>query len=208
MSYQRPRTQQAQSTESDTTALEQQFASLAINVTGPRTATPTIKTFDDLGSKLPVICNAIFETFGPRYGEAVYQGALEIDLKAAGVVVLKERRIPVIYKGIEVSSRRADMALRVANGTVVLLELKAVQKLASHQLQQLEYYMAHYKVEHGYLINFQHVGSAFPDDHECIFATNNVQGDSDLSDRRVRAKELTVDIVKVTKIASGPSQQH
>jgi hypothetical protein len=68
-----------------------------------------------------------------------------------------------VYKGKKVGTRRADLVLETSNKERAIVELKAVSgSLSKEHLKQLEYYMYHFRIHTGYLINFPH-DSLFPD---------------------------------------------
>jgi len=51
---------------------------------------------------------------------------------------------------------RVDVWLQLATGETALLELKALHEMTLEHRRQLEYYMHHSGVHHGYLIDFPH----------------------------------------------------
>lgn len=134
-----------------------------------------IKTWEQLRESVPEICTTIFQALGPFNLEATYQHALRNDLEDRGVKVYEEISIPISYNGKIVGSRRLDLLLILESGEKVIIELKATKAATATNLQQLEYYMAHFKVELGLLINFPHE-AGFPKDHDKTFANNVLLG--------------------------------
>eukprot|EP00284_Hemiselmis_tepida_P013966 CAMPEP_0174918842 /NCGR_PEP_ID=MMETSP1355-20121228/3321_1 /TAXON_ID=464990 /ORGANISM="Hemiselmis tepida, Strain CCMP443" /LENGTH=192 /DNA_ID=CAMNT_0016164041 /DNA_START=169 /DNA_END=744 /DNA_ORIENTATION=+ len=123
----------------------------------------TIKSMEDLAKALPGMCQAVQDVLGSTNLEATYQRALKLDLQDAGLVVISEVEVPLKYRGLQISTRRADLIVRTPDGSTTVLELKAVcSGLGREHLRQLEYYMAHFHVPHGFLVNFPH-DSGFPD---------------------------------------------
>ncbi len=87
---------------------------------------------------------------GTGFQEVLYQRALEIELKEAGVLFAREIKTTVTYKGHEIGTRRADF---IVQGKV-MVELKAVSHLDDVHLTQAINYLEAYRLETGLLINF------------------------------------------------------
>jgi GxxExxY protein len=93
----------------------------------------------------------VHSTLGPGLLESAYQACLAYELRKRGFKVLTEVALPVVYDGL-----RIDLGYRVdliVEG-VVIVELKAVTKVAPvHEAQLLSYLkLGSYPV--GLLINF------------------------------------------------------
>ena len=100
------------------------------------------------------IIGAAFEVYnqlGHSFLEAVYQEALEIELKKRGIPFEREKDIKIYYQGTELKqSYRADFVCH----DKIIVELKAVSYLdRAHQAQVYNYLKATgYKL--GILLNF------------------------------------------------------
>lgn len=93
---------------------------------------------------------AVSNELGPGFLERVYQNALAIELREAGLAVRKQCPIVVRYKGQIVGDYIADLVVEER----VLIELKAVKALlAEHEAQILNYLRAT-QIKIGLLINF------------------------------------------------------
>jgi len=92
----------------------------------------------------------VHRELGPGYLESVYDAALAFELTARGLYYRRQSPIPVPYKGHVIGEFRADFIV----GEVVVVELKAVEKvLPVHHAQVLSYLKAGaYQV--GLLLNF------------------------------------------------------
>eukprot|EP00644_Phytophthora_capsici_P005615 jgi/Phyca11/538673/estExt2_Genewise1Plus.C_PHYCAscaffold_20217 len=135
---------------------------------------PQITTSSQLQDELPDICNEVFQVLGPYNLEATYQRALALELKDRGVTVLSEVEIPIEYKGQKIATRRVDLYLKLEKA--VILELKAVMTgLKSEHLKQLKFYMTHFNVNEGYLINFPHL-TGFPEENNEQYVDHPLQG--------------------------------
>jgi len=170
-----------------------------------------VSTLSELEERLPQICSSIANVLGKRNLEATYQRALKMDLEECGVQVREEVSIDILYKGKPVGTRRADLVVRTSDGNVAILELKAVARLNGENLKQLEYYLTHFKVDNGFLINFPHE-AGFPDtdDLESTFAQIQLCGDGIvLTDRitrlnHVSPKRSVPQVIKVVRCEKNP----
>jgi GxxExxY protein len=87
---------------------------------------------------------------GYGFNEKVYENALAIELRKAGLKVVKQQEIVVYYEGENVGDYRADMVVDDA----VIVELKAARELAEEHEAQLLNYLKATTVEVGLLLNF------------------------------------------------------
>jgi GxxExxY protein len=111
----------------------------------------TKEKFDSLSSK--VICAALklHSTLGPGLFEEVYKVCLKHEITEAGLKVIAEVGLPVVYGGVQLDiGYRIDLLVEDS----LILEIKSVENLASvHKAQLLTYLkLAHKNV--GLLLNF------------------------------------------------------
>lgn len=93
----------------------------------------------------------VHRELGHGFLEAVYQDALEIEFQHLGISYLREVELPVCYRGNRLSTGyRADF---LCYGTT-LVELKAIDRMASREEAQLLNYLKASGKEKGLLINF------------------------------------------------------
>jgi len=92
----------------------------------------------------------VHSTLGPGFLESVYQNALALELRKAGLEVECEKGIRVTYAGAVVGEFSADMLVN----DCILVENKAVQALASAHEVQLVNYLTATGIEIGLLLNF------------------------------------------------------
>ena len=93
----------------------------------------------------------VHRVLGPGLLESVYESALSFELRNKGFKVLLQQELPVVYKGIELDGRfRIDLLV----GDLVVVEIKAVERLLPvHEAQLLTYLkLANKKL--GLLLNF------------------------------------------------------
>ena len=99
------------------------------------------------------ILKAFFQVhteLGYGFAEKVYENALVILLRELGLSVEQQKPIKVCFHGQIVGEYIADLVVN----DVVLLELKAVQKIIDQHSAQLWNYMKATKFEVGLLLNF------------------------------------------------------
>lgn len=93
----------------------------------------------------------VHTTYGPGFLEAVYQGALSIELRKRGILHQRELAIPILYEGEPVGAPyRADFLV----GPDLLLELKAVGGMSRIEESQLLHYLKATGLPSGLLLNF------------------------------------------------------
>ncbi len=94
-------------------------------------------------------CYRVHRELGPGFEELVYQRALALEFRAAGLEFDREVWIPVMYRGKEVGQKRVDFVVEDC-----LLEIKARDQLEPvHFVQTLSYLKASgYRV--ALLVNF------------------------------------------------------
>jgi len=95
-------------------------------------------------------CMEVHNRLGNGFQEVVYQRALEIELKLAGINFLKEMELPIFYRNVEISRRRVDFFIEGE----IMVEIKAVTELEDGHLAQAINYLEAYKKKTGLLINF------------------------------------------------------
>ena len=92
----------------------------------------------------------VHKELGAGFLEKVYENVLKIELEDSGVTVVQQYPVPVNYRGRMVGDFYADL---LVEGKVII-ELKAVQKLAKEHEVQLVNYLAATGIDNGLLINF------------------------------------------------------
>lgn len=90
-----------------------------------------------LTEKVIGLCIAIHRALGPGLLESVYAACLAFELARAGIAFKKEEPLPVQYEGVRIDcGYRLDFVIE----GVLILELKAVEKIERvHHAQVLTY---------------------------------------------------------------------
>jgi GxxExxY protein len=92
----------------------------------------------------------VHKHLGPGLTEATYERALCMELSEAGLQYNKQIGLPVIYKGEVIAEHRPDLV--IANRVVV--EVKAVERLARVHSAQMITYLQVTGLELGLIMNF------------------------------------------------------
>ena len=91
---------------------------------------------DALSERIIGCAFTVANTLGSGFLEKVYENALALELRAAGLAVEQQRGITVIYKGTPVGEYFVDLLVEQA----VLIELKTARALdGAHRAQCINY---------------------------------------------------------------------
>jgi len=104
----------------------------------------------DLAGKVIGFAMKVHSTLGSGLLETVYQSALALELRRAGLKVEAEKPISVRYEGELVGAFIADLLVN----EVLIVETKAVQMLAKIHEVQLVNYLVATGIDEGLLLNF------------------------------------------------------
>jgi GxxExxY protein len=106
--------------------------------------------FKELTYKVIACAMEVHRVMGPGFQEYIYQRALAIEMKNAGIKFQEEFEIPIHYKGEMIGLRRVDFWIE----NTVSLEIKARTELDNTHLAQAINYIEASNVSTGLLINF------------------------------------------------------
>ena len=106
--------------------------------------------YSELTSKIIGCAIAVHKTLGNGFQEVIYQRALEIEMRLAGINFTREHEMPICYRQQQIGTRRVDFLVE----GVVSAELKALLNLDNSHLAQAINYLEAYNLEIGLLINF------------------------------------------------------
>ena len=111
-----------------------------------------ISDLNELTEKIIGAAITVHRELGPGLLESVYQCCLLTELQLLGFKVESEVRLPVMYRGRQVSDDGFRLDLLVENQIIV--ELKSVEKVQPVHAKQLLTYLRLAKKPLGLLINF------------------------------------------------------
>ena len=92
----------------------------------------------------------VHSTLGNGFQEVIYQRALAIEMRKAGLDFQREMEMPIFYEDEQIGTRRVDFFVE----DKIMVELKAITQLEKVHLAQALNYLEAYKMEIGLLINF------------------------------------------------------
>lgn len=95
-------------------------------------------------------CFSVYKHFRNTQKEIIYQKALEKEMRLKGLMVEREKHLPVFYLEEKIGTYIPDFLI---NGSI-LLELKAKPLLHNDDIQQFWYYLKNSQFRLGFLVNF------------------------------------------------------
>ena len=99
----------------------------------------------------------VHASLGNGFQEVIYQRALQIEMKEAGLQFARELSMPIYYKGLNIGERRVDFFVEEK----IMVELKAIIQLEKVHLAQAKNYLEAYNMQVGLLINFGSISLEF-----------------------------------------------
>ena len=106
--------------------------------------------YSELTSRIIGCAMTVHKALGNGFQEVIYQRALEIEMRLAGIVFSREHDMPMYYRQEQIGTRRVDFLVE----GVISVELKAITKLEDVHFAQAINYLEAYNLEIGLLINF------------------------------------------------------
>jgi GxxExxY protein len=106
--------------------------------------------YSALTSKIIACAMTVHKTLGNGFQEVIYQRALEIEMRLAGISFAREYEMPIYYREQQIGTRRVDFLIE----GIVSVELKAITQLENVHFAQAINYLEAYNLEIGLLINF------------------------------------------------------
>lgn len=106
--------------------------------------------YSELTSKIIGCAMTVHSALGNGFQEVIYQRALEIEMKLAGISFNREFEMPIYYRNEQIGTRRVDFFVE----NLISVELKAITKLEDVHFAQAINYLEAYNIEIGLLINF------------------------------------------------------
>jgi GxxExxY protein len=111
----------------------------------------TKKDITNLSYEIVGFAIKVHRELGPGLLESVYEDCLKYELEKHGYKVEQQKSVPVFYDGIQLETNlRLDLLVE----NVIVVELKATEKMLPVYEAQLLTYMKLLEVPQGLLINF------------------------------------------------------
>ena len=106
--------------------------------------------YSELTSKIIGCAMTVHKILGNGFQEVIYQRALAIEMRLAGIEFQREFEMPIFYREEQIGTRRVDFLIE----GVISTELKATTKIEDVNFAQAINYLEAYNLEIGLLINF------------------------------------------------------
>jgi GxxExxY protein len=106
--------------------------------------------YEEITKKIIGCAIEVHKRLGKGFQEVIYQRALEIEMRLAGLNFEREMNMPVFYRQEQIGTRRVDFFVE----NKIMVEIKAIIKLEDVHLAQAMNYLEAYKMEIGLLLNF------------------------------------------------------
>jgi GxxExxY protein len=106
--------------------------------------------YSELTSKIIGCAMTVHKSLGNGFQEVIYQRALAIEFREAGILFKREFEMPIYYREAHIGTRRVDFLVE----GIISLEMKATTKLEDVHFAQAINYLEAYNLEIGLLINF------------------------------------------------------
>ena len=99
--------------------------------------------YSELTSKIIGCAMTVHKTLGNGFQEIIYQRALEIEMRLAGISFTREYEMAIYYRDEIIGTRRVDFLVE----GIVSVELKSITKLEDVHLAQAINYLEAYNLE-------------------------------------------------------------
>jgi GxxExxY protein len=106
--------------------------------------------YSELTGKIIGSAMTVHKSLGNGFQKVIYQRALEIEMRMAGISYAREFEMPIFYREEQIGTRRVDFLIE----GVISVELKAILELENVHFAQAINYLEAYNLEIGLLINF------------------------------------------------------
>ena len=115
-----------------------------------RTFAPIPEEAEKAGRLLLGAAIEVHRQLGPGFLERIYEEALCQEFSLRGIPFERQKKIPILYKGVPIGEQRIDLLI----GGFVIAEVKAAEAIVPiHQAQLLAYLKAT-GLRLGFVINF------------------------------------------------------
>ena len=106
--------------------------------------------YEELTERIIQAAIAVHRQLGPGFLESVYEAALTIELRKHGLQFERQRRLPILYDGVEIGFHRLDLLVE----DTIVVELKAVKRIEDIHFAVVRSYLKAADRNHGLLLNF------------------------------------------------------
>jgi len=105
---------------------------------------------EELTGRIIACAIEVHKALGPGFLESIYEAALVVELKRAGLKVERQKVLPIRYRDVLVGEHRLDLLIE----DTIVVELKAISTLEDVHFAIARSYLKAARLEHGLLLNF------------------------------------------------------
>ena len=105
---------------------------------------------EELTGRIIACAIEVHKALGPGFLESIYEAALVVELKRAGLRVEQQKPLPIFYREVMVGEHRLDLLVE----DKIVVELKAISELEDIHFAIVRSYLKAAGLEHGLLLNF------------------------------------------------------
>jgi GxxExxY protein len=105
---------------------------------------------EELTGRIIACAIEVHKALGPGFLESVYEAALVVELKRAGLKVESQKPLRIFYCEVLVGEHRLDLLVEHK----IIVELKAISELEDIYFAIVRSYLKAAGLEHGLLLNF------------------------------------------------------
>ena len=105
---------------------------------------------EELTGRIIACAIAVHKALGPGFLESVYEAAMAVELKHAGLKVESQKPLQIFYREFLVGEHRLDLLIE----DKIIVELKAISELEDIHFAIVRSYLKAANLEHGLLLNF------------------------------------------------------
>jgi len=114
----------------------------------PENMKPGEMELEDLTGRVIGCAIAVHRELGPGFLECIYENALSVELRHAGISFLSQGEKPILHRGELIGVHRFDLLV----GGQLVLELKAIKSLEDIHFAQVRSYLKALNLKHGLLL--------------------------------------------------------
>jgi GxxExxY protein len=105
---------------------------------------------EELTGRIIACAIEVHKALGPGFLESVYEAAMVVELKRAGLKVESQKPLRIFYREVLVGEHRLDLLVE----DIIIVELKAISELEDIHFAIVRSYLKAAGLEHGLLLNF------------------------------------------------------
>jgi GxxExxY protein len=105
---------------------------------------------EELTGRIIACAIEVHKALGPGILESIYEAAMMVELKRAGLKVESQKPLQIFYREILVGEHRLDLLVEEN----IVVELKAISELEDIHFAIVRSYLKAVGLEHGLLLNF------------------------------------------------------